>query len=207
MAKPVNIPDWAEAMTHLRRDPQLAALMDIVGPCTLKPGKGAFVALCQSIFSQQVSTKVAEVLYGRFAGLFPGKKPTARRLAILMADEPDRVQACGVSRQKMTYLADLAKHFSAGKLTDRALLKMDDEAIIDTLDPIRGVGRWTVEMYLMFSLNRPDVFPVDDFGLRMGMQRFMKKRKPPTPAQMLKRAEVWRPWRTIASWYIWRTPK
>lgn len=199
--------DWSQAIAHLRLDPQMAALIDQVGPCTLSPGDGAFVSLCASIFSQQVSTKVAEVLYGRFAGLFRGKKPTPRALAQLMATEPERVKACGVSRQKMTYLQDLAKSFTAGKLTDRALLKLEDEAIVELLDPIRGIGRWTVEMFLMFSLNRPDVLPVDDFGLKSGMQRFMKKRKPPTAQQMLKRAEVWRPWRTVASWYLWRTPK
>ncbi len=201
---PSRKPDWTPAIEHLRRDRRLRPIIDRVGACTLHPRRDYFVVLCQSIFTQQISTKVAAVLFSRFRDAFPNRRPTPARVAEFLAGDPDRVRACGLSRQKAGYLADLARHFQEGLIPTRRFSRMSDEEIIAALTQVKGVGRWTAEMFLIFVLNRPDVLPVDDLGLRVGAAKVLGLSQRPTPKEVTAAAEPWRPWRTIATWYIWR---
>ena len=204
--RPPGRPDWGAAEAHLRRaDPALARVIDRVGPCTLAPRRDYFVVLCKAIFTQQISTAVATTLFGRFRKLFPGQRPTPPLvLELLAGGDPALLRSCGLSRQKASYLADLARHFVDGQVPTRRLARMDDEAVVDTLVRVRGIGRWTAEMFLMFSLNRPDVFPVDDLGLQEAVRREYGLATRPTPKQLLPYGDPWRPWRTVATWYLWR---
>src|SRR4051812_34995267 len=197
--------DWSPAVRHLRKtSPRMAKFVKHVGPCTLKPRRYYFVVLCKAIFNQQLSMKAAATLFGRFCDLFPARRPTPRVLLELVRRDPEILRRGGVSRQKNLYLIDLAEHFISGKIPTRRLAAMSDEEVIVALTAVNGIGRWTAEMFLMFTLNRPDVLPVDDLGLRKGMQMFFKLRRPPMAKQMARLAEAWRPWRTVATWYIWR---
>jgi DNA-3-methyladenine glycosylase II len=194
--------DWTEATAHLSRvDPKLAAVMQRVGPCTLKPGGDCFIALCRAIISQQISGVVAKAIVKRFKRLFPHSRPTAKHL-LTLTDE--QLRSAGLSRQKMSYLRDLAAHFAEGRIPTRRFSKMTDEEIIQSLLPIKGIGRWTAEMFLIFVLNRTDLLPVDDLGVRKGFQKVYGLKTEPKAAKMIQIAENWRPWRTIGSWYMWR---
>ena len=203
---PPSVPDWSAAVRHLRRvDPQLAAVIDRVGPCTLAPRGDPFVALCQSIFTQQISTAIATVMFGRFRTLFPRGTPTpAGVLRVLDATPVEQLRQCGLSRQKHAYLRDLAEHFVARKIPVRRLPSMTDEEVIAALTEVKGVGRWTAEMFLIFVLNRPDVLPVDDLGLQEGVRHVRGLAARPKPADVLRLGEPWGPWRSIATWYLWR---
>ncbi len=197
--------DWSAAERHLRRaDPVLRSIIRRVGPCTLERRRDYFVVLCKAIYAQQLSTTVATVLFARFRDEFPGRRPTpARVLSLLNGDE--KVQRrCGLSRQKAVYLKDLARHFVDGEIPTRRLATMDDQAIIDSLVRVKGIGRWTAEMFLIFVLNRPDVFPVDDLGLREAVREAYGLPERPSAAELTERGELWRPYRTIATWYLWR---
>lgn len=198
--------DWSAAQQHLSRsDPAMRRLIKKVGPCTLRPRRDYFVKLCQSIFAQQLSTTVATVLFNRFRDQFPLRRPTPQAvLRFLRTSDEDAVRAVGLSRQKRKYVEDLAAHFADGRVNTRKFASMDDEAIINALTPIHGIGRWTVEMFLIFCLNRPDVWPVDDLGVRKGAQRLAGLAETPTKPQLVEIGQRWRPWRTIASWYLWR---
>jgi DNA-3-methyladenine glycosylase II len=199
-------PDWAQAQEHLRRaDPALGPIIARVGPCLLTPRRDHFVALCQSIFTQQISTAVATVLFARFREQFPARRPTPQRvLQLLEGDDEAIIRACGLSRQKRLYLIDLARHFEQQTINRRGFGRMDDERIIEQLTRVKGVGRWTAEMFLIFVLNRPDVLPVDDLGLRKGMQKLRRLRRLPDAAECRWIAEAWRPWRSVGTWYLWR---
>jgi DNA-3-methyladenine glycosylase II len=199
-----NHNQWAAAQKWLRKaDPVFIPLIDRAGPCGLAPRRDHFVALCKSIYSQQISTKVAATLFARFRAQFPRQRPTPAAVLALLATG-EKWRECGLSRQKRDYLIDLAKHFDDGSLAGRRLARMEDERIIETLTQVKGVGRWTAEMFLMFVLNRPDVLPVDDFGLRKGVQKAYGLEGPPTAAGIRELAEPWRPWRSVGTWYMWR---
>jgi DNA-3-methyladenine glycosylase II len=215
--RPRGRPDWREAEGHLRRaDPALSAVIDRVGPCTLAPRRDYFVVLCQAIFTQQISTAIATTLFGRFRDLFPNRRPTPGLVIELLegagvgASNGDggapapALRACGLSRQKASYLLDLARHFRDGRVPTRELARMGDEAVIDALVNVRGIGRWTAEMFLIFTLNRPDVLPVDDLGLRENVRTLDALPERPTASHVTARAEIWRPYRSIATWYLWR---
>jgi DNA-3-methyladenine glycosylase II len=194
--------DWTEAINHLSSvDPKLAAVIERAGPCTLKPGGDCFIALCRAIIAQQISGVVAKAITKRFKKLFPRSRPTPKYL-VTLTDE--QLRSAGLSRQKMSYLRDLAVHFADGKIPTRRFSKMTDEEIIQSLIPIKGIGRWTAEMFLIFVLNRTDLLPVDDLGVRKGFQKVYGLRTEPKAAKMIQIAEKWRPWRTIGSWYMWR---
>ena len=201
-----QLADWTEATRHLNRvDPVLGKVIKGVGICTLRPRRDYFVVLCKSIYSQQISTKVAATLFGRFCRMFPNGRPTPTLVMQRLSEgDDDALRACGLSRQKKSYLLDLAGHFADGRVPTRKLSRMEDEEIIQALVGIKGVGRWTAEMFLIFVLNRTDVLPVDDLGLREGMRDVYGMRDRPTVAQMREIAEKWRPYRSIATWYIWR---
>jgi DNA-3-methyladenine glycosylase II len=196
--------DWSNAEKHLSRDPALAAVIRRVGPCALKPRRDHFVLLCRAIYSQQISSKVARVLFARFSNCFPRRKPTPQRVLELLSSDGDQLKSCGLSRQKRAYLIDLARHFLDGRIP-RNLGRLEDEQIIEALTAVKGIGRWTAEMFLMFVLNRPDVFAVDDFGLRKAMMNLHGLKGKPKPAEFIRLAEKWRPHRTVACWYLWRS--
>ena len=204
--RPPGRPDWGEAERHLRRvDPALGRVIDRVGPCTLAPRRDYFVVLCKAIFTQQISTAVATTLFGRFRELFPRGRPTpALVLEALRDGKPDTLRHCGLSRQKAEYLQDLSRRFVACEIPTRRLSRMGDEEVTESLIRVKGIGRWTAEMFLIFVLNRPDVLPVDDLGLREAVREVYGLSERPKAAEVTARAEPWRPYRTVATWYLWR---
>ncbi len=200
-----NGSNWSAAQKWLKKaDPVFVPLIQRAGPCGLEPRRDHFVALCKSIYSQQISTKVAAALFARFRAQFPRQRPTPPAVLALLSTG-EKWRECGLSRQKRDYLIDLARHFDKGELAGRRLARMDDEQVIQTLTQVKGVGRWTAEMFLMFVLNRPDVLPVDDLGLRKGVQKVYALSNLPTAAQVRELAEPWRPWRSVGTWYMWRS--
>src|SRR5688572_29377780 len=202
---PRRAPDWSRAVRRLKRDPVMRRIIASVGPCTLHPRRDYFVVLCKSIFTQQISTAVATTLFGRFRDLFPVRRPTPARVAKALANgNTDALRGCGLSRQKHSYLLDLSRRFEAGEIPTRRFARMTDEQIIDSLVEVKGIGRWTAEMFLIFVLNRQDVLPVDDLGLREGVRRFYELPERASSAELTAMAERWRPYRTIATWYLWR---
>ena len=197
---------WRDAIAHLRAaDPKLRKVIDRVGPCTLAPRRDYFVVLSKAIFTQQISTQVATVLFGRFRDLFPMRRPTPTLALKLLTDSPEQtLRHCGLSRQKAAYLRDLAQHFVDGQIPTRRLSTMGDEDVIESLTRVKGIGRWTAEMFLIFTLNRPDVLPVDDLGLREGTKDVYGLKERPGAKECIAIGEKWRPWRTVATWYLWR---
>lgn len=197
---------WAQAAKHLSKaDARLAKVIARVGPCTMAPRRDYFPSLCRAIFAQQLSTKVAATLVDRFRNHFPARRPTPALVhQLLSKGDEEAIRRCGLSRQKARYLVDLSEHFLENKIATRKLRGMSDEQVIEALVAVKGIGRWTAEMFLMFVLNRPDVLPVDDLGLREGVRDVYELRQRPTPKQVQKIAEPWRPYRSIGTWYIWR---
>lgn len=202
---PPRDPDWSGALKHLRRDPVMRKLIARVGPCTLHPRRDYFVVLCKSIFTQQISTKVATTLFGRFRDQFPLRRPTPARVVHFLTNGNEQlIRTCGLSRQKRAYVLDLAKRFAAGEIPTRRFNRMSDADIIASLTQVNGIGRWTAEMFLMFVLNRPDLLPVDDLGLREGVKVAYGLKERPGAKSLTDLGERWRPYRTIATWYLWR---
>jgi DNA-3-methyladenine glycosylase II len=194
-----------EAEKHiLAAEPRFAPLVERFGPCELiHPLRGANVyeSLMSSILYQQLSTKAASTIKGRLYALFPGQDaPPPEGLLSL---SPEELRAVGVSRQKAGYLQDLAAKASTIPSIEE-LETMEDEAIIQRLIPIKGIGRWSVEMLLMFTFGRMDVLPVDDMGVQEGMKRLLNLEDRPKKRQMEALAEPWKPYRSVASWYLWR---
>lgn len=191
---------------HLSKvDPVMRRLIDEIGPFTLKPrvGRSPFESLARAIAYQQLHDKAAESILKRFIALFPGRR--FPRPAELLATTVRSIRQAGFSRAKVLALRDLAAKTLDGTIpTGRAVRKLDDDAIIERLVKVRGIGRWTVEMLLIFQLGRPDVLPVDDFGVRNGFRIAYGRRTMPTPKQVLQYGERWKPHRTAAAWYLWR---
>lgn len=195
--------DYAAAVRLLsRRDPVLRALIRAHGPCGLatRAPEEPFVTAAKAIVSQQLSAKAAETIFGRVIALMPGRVLTPEHLN---AAAEDGLRAAGLSRAKASYLRDLASRVLDGRLHLGRFDTMDDEAVIAELTAVKGIGRWTAEMFLIFKLNRPDVLPVDDVGIINAMRRAYGLRKAPTPERMRRLAEPWRPYRSIACWYLW----
>ena len=187
------------------RDPKLAALIAQVGPFTVQPGKlvRPFDALAESIAYQQLSGKAAATIFGRVRALYPKRKWFSPELVIATPDETFR--AAGLSRSKTRAIKDLAAKTIDGTVPTRAALdRMSDEEIIARLTTVRGIGRWTVEMLLLFDLGRFDVWPVDDYGVRKGYAKTFRKKELPKPKELLAIGERWRPYRSVAAWYFWR---
>ena len=196
------IPDhWNDATAQLgKRDKVLRKLIrDYPEPDLVSRG-GAFQTLARAIVGQQISVKAAQSIWGRFATL--SGKVTASRVAAL-SDES--LRGCGFSGQKVAYVKDLAGRFAAGEITPRRWARMDDEAIIEELVEVKGIGRWTVEMFLIFHMKRPDVLPVDDLGLRRAMERQYNGGEPLTRAEMSGIGAPWAPYRSVGTWYLWRS--
>ena len=201
--------NWNSARAHLSSvDPILRRIIRRVGPCTLapRPQRQYFETLCKSIYTQQISTKIAAILYARFCEQFPRKRPTPPGvIEFLTNGHVDLIKRCGLSRQKRAYVLDLARHFADNEIPTRRLHRMSDDEVIEALVRVKGVGRWTAEMFLMFVLNRPDVLPVDDLGLREAAKRAYRLKERPKAAELRAIAEKWRPYRTVATWYLWRS--
>lgn len=194
----------ARATAHLRAaDPVLARAIEAVGPWRLTLEPDLFVALVDAIISQQLSIKAAATILGRIRALgTPAAFPTPSRLAV-MPDE--RLRAAGCSRAKAAYLKDLSARIVAGTLDLEGLRRLPDEEVIHELVAVKGIGRWTAEMILIFALGRPDVWPVDDLGIVIAVQGLYGLPARPTRAELLALGEAWRPYRTVASWYLWQS--
>ncbi|MCC7374514.1 MAG: DNA-3-methyladenine glycosylase 2 family protein [Verrucomicrobiales bacterium] len=195
-----------EALRHLRRaDPVLSKVIRRVGDCTLAPDakRSPFESLVRAVANQQLNGKAAQTILNRFRDLFPGKRfPSS---ADIEAITDDQMRACGFSRAKIASIRDIARHTASGLIpTSRQIAKLPDDEIVTRLTEVRGVGRWTVEMLLMFQLGRPDVLPADDFGIRNGFRLAFGLDEMPKPKDVLSHGECWRPYRTTASWYLWR---
>jgi 3-methyladenine DNA glycosylase/8-oxoguanine DNA glycosylase len=200
----------AEAMHHLSRaDERMAALIERAGPCrlgvratgTLRQQE-LFAALVESIVSQQLSSKAADTIFGRVRALVP--EGTALSPEPLLALPEEKLRGAGLSGAKTRSVRDLAEHVRKGSLALEALESMDDEAVIEMLTQVKGIGRWTAEMVLMFQLGRKDVLPVGDLGVQKGFVKLFGLRKLPPPERMVKLAKPFQPYRSIASWYMWR---
>lgn len=207
--KPPRTRDWSEGLRFLRRaDPVMAKIIQRVGPCTLAPRRDYFVVLCKSIYTQQISTRIATILFNRFRDQFPQRRPTPARVLELLDGRPagdELVKRVGLSRQKRAYVCDLSQRFLDGSIPTRRFASMSDDEIIESLTEVNGIGRWTAEMFLIFVLNRPDVWPVDDLGLREAYRIAYKLRERPKPRELIEMGERFRPWRTVATWYLWRS--
>ena len=191
---------------HLSKiDPVMRRLIGEIGPCSLRPivRRSPFESLARAIAYQQLHDKAAESILKRFIALFPGRR--FPRPEDLLALKVSAIRNAGFSRPKILALRDLATKTLDGTLpTNRMMKRFEDEAIIEQLIEVRGIGRWTVEMMLIFQLGRPDVLPVDDFGVRNGFRIAYGRRTLPTARTMVRYGERWKPYRTIASWYLWR---
>ncbi len=187
------------------RDPRLAPLIASVGPFTIRPGKlvRPFDALAESIAYQQLSGKAAATIFGRVRALYPRRKWFSPELVLATPDE--KLRAAGLSGSKTAAIKDLAAKTLDGTVPTRAALeRMSDDEIISRLTTVRGIGRWTVEMLLLFDLGRLDVWPVDDYGVRKGYAKTFRKRELPKPKELFVIGERWRPLRSVAAWYFWR---
>lgn len=193
-----------EYMAHLSKDRKLARVLSEQEPVKLKFHKNITLRLCASIMSQQLSTKVAKVIYHRFLELYDGEEPTPRQIA----DTPfDRLRAIGLSNAKVQYVLNVAQFALDHGLEDKKLKKMSDEAIIELLTQIKGVGRWTVEMLLMFTLGREDVFAVDDYGIQVAMKKIYNlddSNKKAFKEKMISLSQKWAPYRTYACLHLWQ---
>jgi DNA-3-methyladenine glycosylase II len=184
-----------------RRDPVLAPLVRSVGPCGLRATGDPYRALLRSILFQQLAGAAARAIEARLLAHFGGRYP--RPEALRDARDVD-LRGVGLSRQKIAAFRSAATHFSDGSVRARSLFHLSDEEVVDSVTQIRGVGVWTAHMLLMFSLGRPDVLPVGDYGIRKGAQVLYDLDELPGPRELEQIGERWRPWRSVASWYVWR---
>ena len=207
MAKPTLYDERTrrKAVAHLRAaDPGLAAVMERVGRCRFAPrAEGThFDALVRAVIYQQLSGKAAATIHSRVEGIYGGRPPVPAE----MIETPDAdLRAAGLSRQKLGYLKDLAERVESGELPVDDLEGLGDDEVLEALTGVKGVGRWTAQMFLMVRLGRPDVLPELDLGVRKGIQQLHGLDELPAPRRVTELGEVWRPYRTIAAWYLWRS--
>ncbi|MEH0164662.1 DNA-3-methyladenine glycosylase family protein [Roseateles microcysteis] len=196
---------WDEACRHLvKRDRVMKKLIPQFGEARLQSNGDAFTTLARSVVGQQISVKAAQAVWDRFAALTSGPSTKIQPAAVLgLATEA--LRGVGLSARKIEYLSDLAQSFEAGKVHVRQWTQMDDEAIIDELVAIRGIGRWTAEMFLIFHLMRPNVMPLDDLGLLKGISENYFSGEPVSRAEAREVGDAWAPYRSVATWYIWRS--
>jgi DNA-3-methyladenine glycosylase II len=199
-----RLPYARAAKAHLKRsDPVLARIVAQVGPFKLIPRRERFQALARAIIFQQLAGAAAHAIYTRFAGLYPDADFPAPEQVLATRDP--KLRSAGLSPQKIGYIKDLAEHIRDGKLNFHRFHRMTDEEIIADLTRVRGIGRWTAEMFLIFNLGRPDVLPVDDLGVQKAVQRAYRMRALPKKPRLAKLGERWRPYRSAATWYLWRS--
>ncbi|HEY3939282.1 MAG TPA: DNA-3-methyladenine glycosylase 2 family protein [Bryobacteraceae bacterium] len=190
------------ATSHLRKaDPILAQIIERVGPCRFSSREPTFETLARSITFQQLHGKAAATIFGRVQKAV-GRRFTARGFLRLSQEE---LRACGLSRQKIASLTDLAERVARREINFRKLADLEDEEIIVLLSAVRGVGVWTAQMFLMFALERPNILPLADLGIRSAVRKAYGLTELPKPAELAKLGEKWRPYCSIASWYLWRS--
>ncbi|TDR70630.1 DNA-3-methyladenine glycosylase family protein [Paludibacterium purpuratum] len=192
---------WDDACAVLSADDAvMAALIRQFDGSVLRTRGEPFETLLRAIVGQQISIAAADAIWNRLGALAALSDPGS-----LLSVSPEALRQAGLSQRKVEYAHDLARHFADGHLDPAHLALLDDEAIIVELTAVRGIGRWTAEMFLMFNLMRPDVWPVDDIGLQKAMARCYGHAAVPKPAELRLLGERWRPWRTVATWYLWRS--
>ncbi len=191
----------------MRRDRVLASAIKRIGPCGMadRQRKDHLSALVGAIVSQQLSTKAAATIFARFVALFPEGQPLDA--AAINEQSDTTLRGVGLSGQKVGYLRDLSARIADGRLRLDELETLPDEEVIERLIAVKGFGRWTAEMFLMFRLHRPDVLPAGDLGIVNAIQRLYKLRKRPNAKRILKIGEAWKPYRSVASWYLWQSLK
>ena len=190
------------AIQHLRKsDPVLSTIIERVGDYGIQFREPDFESLVRSIVYQQISGRVASVILGRLSAAVKGEITPARILAL----RPGRMRKLGLSTQKTAYIRDLARHTRDGRLIFEQLASLPDEEVIERLTRVRGIGVWTAQMFLMFALRRQDVLPTGDLGVRSAIRKAYNLPALPTPAEMEEIARNWRPWCSVASWYLWRS--
>jgi DNA-3-methyladenine glycosylase II len=191
------------ATRHLKKaDPILAEIIERVGPFRMEYREPGFSTLVRSIVYQQLSGRVASRIFARLVDLLPDRQLTP---AAILALTVEQMRAVGLSGQKTAYIRDLAVRTFAGEIDFALLPAMTDDEVIETLTRVKGVGVWTAHMFLIFALQRPDVLPVGDLGVRTAIRKAYRMRALPKPARMEKIARSWRPWCSVASWYLWRS--
>ena len=197
--------NYSASVRYLKRvDPVLAGVIESVGPCRIRvsPEGSHFQALTRSIVFQQLSGKAASTILSRVTALFPGGVPTPEAVH---ATSDEQLRAAGLSRQKISYLRDLSSKVASGALPLGAVETMEDDDLIDHLVQVKGVGRWTAQMFLMFRLGRRNVLPELDLGIQNAIRRAYRMRKRPTPKQVKRVGAKWAPHSTVACWYLWRS--
>jgi DNA-3-methyladenine glycosylase II len=201
-AEPRGSDRWAKAVRHLRRvDPHLRAIIDRVGPCRLEPHPDRFAALVRSIISQQISTKAAASINARLVAIGGEPHQPARLIELGEAN----LRTVGLSAAKARYILNLAEAVASGQVPlDEMDESWDDQSIIEALVAVNGIGVWTAHMFLIFVLNRPDILPTGDLGIRVGLRDRHGLAEVPRPGDCHALAEIWRPYRSVASWYLWR---
>ncbi|MEM2140725.1 DNA-3-methyladenine glycosylase [Nitrososphaera sp.] len=188
---------------HLTRaDPRLGRIIRSVGDYTIESGGEPFQSLVEAIMYQQLAGSAADAIHGRFLKIHKGSFPTPARL---LKTPAEKLRAVGLSGRKTEYIHDLAARVHSGSIDLAALARMGDEQVVEKLTEVKGIGRWTAEMFLIFCLGRPDVLPVGDLGLRRAMQKAYLLRSLPEPDKMEKIATPWRPYRSVATWYLWKS--
>jgi DNA-3-methyladenine glycosylase II len=191
-----------KAIIYLKKsDPVLAAIIERIGPFRMQYGEPTFHTLAESILYQQLNGKAAATIFNRFTAL--AGDPLTPQGILQLSDE--QMRGVGLSRQKTAYLRDLSEKTKAGLLEFERMTVMSDDEVIAHLTQVKGVGVWTAHMFLMFTLRRPDILPTGDYGIQAAIKKYYKKRKWPKPAVMLKIAKPWVPYRSIASWYLWKS--
>ena len=191
-----------KAVNHLKKaDPTLAAIIQRVGACRMEFGEPTFHSLAESILYQQLNGKAAVTIFKRFTDLVGD--PVTPEGILKVADA--QLRAVGLSKQKTSYLRDLAEKTNAGLLEFERLGELPDDEVIHHLTQVKGVGVWTAHMFLMFTLRRPDILPTGDYGIQVAMKKYYRKRKLPKPKDMEKIAKTWSPYRSVACWYLWRS--
>jgi len=191
-----------KALLHLRKsDPVMRAIIERIGPCKMQFGEPVFHSLAEAIVYQQLNGKAAVTIFKRFAAL-AGDPLTPKGILKLT---PEKMRSVGLSKQKTSYLFDMAERAHRGELNFSRLSEMSDDQVIEHLTQVKGVGVWTAHMFLMFTLRRPNVLPIGDYGVRTAIMKHYKKRKLPKPELMERIAKPWVPYRSVACWYLWQS--
>jgi DNA-3-methyladenine glycosylase II len=191
-----------KAINHLKKsDPVMRSIIDRVGPCRMEFGEPVFHSLAEAIVYQQLNGKAAATIFKRFAAI--AGEPVTPQGIVNLTDQ--QLRAVGLSKQKSSYLRDMAERAVRGEVDFTRLPEMTDQEVIKHLTQVKGVGVWTAHMFLMFTLKRPNVLPTGDFGVQTAIKKHYNKRKLPKPVQMEKIAKPWEPYRSVACWYLWRS--
>jgi len=192
----------AAAIKVLKKDPKLARIIKVVGKYQITTTSNHYESLVEAIITQQLAGSAAKAISKRFRSLYGKKFP---KPADVLETSDSKLRKTGLSGMKVKYIKDLSKNIESKNLKLRSLSKLSDNAVVEQLTEVKGIGRWTAEMFLIFSLGRMDVLPVGDLGLKKGVQLLNSSAKLPTPGEIEELAEKWRPYRTVATWYLWKS--